>query len=248
MSIVNNPQSSRLKIRAVPFILILLIIAQSTSDTSARTIIPTFTFTSIHQKKIANIQALRSDHRNNDKHMNNMLRQRKTEAVRKALFGSRGGGSGSESENENIQKQEESTISSDETASFANNGTTATGTTPPHSPPPTMIKTSPSTQAIEKLDEAPSTAAEVISTSTTTQASPPSQTEEAKVSKLRAAVFPIYGSEVQKFFLMGAIKFFVIMALTLTRDTKDTLVVTQCGAEAIAFLKVSVVVFKWIFV
>ena len=28
------------------------------------------------------------------------------------------------------------------------------------------------------------------------------------------------------------------MALTLTRDTKDTLVVTQCGAEAIAFLKV----------
>lgn len=28
------------------------------------------------------------------------------------------------------------------------------------------------------------------------------------------------------------------MALTLTRDTKDTLVVTQCGAEAIAFLKI----------
>jgi len=37
---------------------------------------------------------------------------------------------------------------------------------------------------------------------------------------------------------MGSIKFFVIMALTLTRDTKDTLVVTQCGAEAIAFLKI----------
>ena len=63
--------------------------------------------------------------------------------------------------------------------------------------------------------------------------------EKEKVSKLRAAVFPIYGSEVNKFLLMGAIKFFVIMALTLTRDTKDTLVVTQCGAEAIAFLKVS---------
>jgi len=60
-----------------------------------------------------------------------------------------------------------------------------------------------------------------------------------QVSKFRAAVFPVYGAEVNKFLLMGAIKFFVIMALTLTRDTKDTLVVTQCGAEAIAFLKVS---------
>lgn len=61
---------------------------------------------------------------------------------------------------------------------------------------------------------------------------------EPSVSKFRAAVFPIYGAEVKKFLLMGSIKFFVIMALTLTRDTKDTLVVTQCGAEAIAFLKV----------
>ena len=59
-----------------------------------------------------------------------------------------------------------------------------------------------------------------------------------KPSKVRSAVFPIYGKEVNKFILMGSIKFFVIMALTLTRDTKDTLVVTQCGAEAIAFLKV----------
>jgi AAA family ATP:ADP antiporter len=33
-------------------------------------------------------------------------------------------------------------------------------------------------------------------------------------------------------------KFFIILALTLTRDSKDTLVVTQCGAEAIAFLKI----------
>lgn len=65
------------------------------------------------------------------------------------------------------------------------------------------------------------------------------QVEDYKPSKLRSAIFPIYGTEVKKFVLMGAIKFFVIMALTLTRDTKDTLVVTQCGAEAIAFLKVS---------
>ena len=61
-----------------------------------------------------------------------------------------------------------------------------------------------------------------------------------KPSKIRSAIFPIYGTEVKKFILMGAIKFFVIMALTLTRDTKDTLVVTQCGAEAIAFLKVRI--------
>mmetsp|Transcript_2874 Transcript_2874/g.7819 ORF Transcript_2874/g.7819 Transcript_2874/m.7819 type:complete len:640 (-) Transcript_2874:81-2000(-) len=55
----------------------------------------------------------------------------------------------------------------------------------------------------------------------------------------RRTVFPIYGNEeVEKFLLIGAIKFFIIMALTLTRDTKDTLVVTQCGAEAIAFLKI----------
>ena len=59
------------------------------------------------------------------------------------------------------------------------------------------------------------------------------------LAKLRQTVFPIYGEEVKKFLLLGSIKFFIIMALTLTRDTKDTLVVTQCGAEAIAFLKVS---------
>eukprot|EP00977_Amphora_coffeiformis_P022078 scaffold10377_cov150-Amphora_coffeaeformis.AAC.2 len=59
------------------------------------------------------------------------------------------------------------------------------------------------------------------------------------LTKVRNAVFPIYGSqEVTKFLLIGSIKFFIILALTLTRDTKDTLVVTQCGAEAIAFLKI----------
>jgi phosphoribosylanthranilate isomerase len=64
-------------------------------------------------------------------------------------------------------------------------------------------------------------------------------TSSSILTKLRRAVFPIYGKEeVQKFFLIASIKFFIILALTLTRDTKDTLVVTQCGAEAIAFLKV----------
>jgi AAA family ATP:ADP antiporter len=58
------------------------------------------------------------------------------------------------------------------------------------------------------------------------------------LTKVRRTIFPIYGKEVTKFLLIGSIKFFIILALTLTRDTKDTLVVTQCGAEAIAFLKI----------
>ncbi len=59
-------------------------------------------------------------------------------------------------------------------------------------------------------------------------------------SKIRNAIFPVHGKqEVTKFLLIGSIKFFVILALTLTRDNKDTMVVTECGAEAIAFLKVS---------
>mmetsp|Transcript_30177 Transcript_30177/g.66827 ORF Transcript_30177/g.66827 Transcript_30177/m.66827 type:complete len:590 (-) Transcript_30177:63-1832(-) len=61
----------------------------------------------------------------------------------------------------------------------------------------------------------------------------------AFLTKVRRTVFPIHGKEeVQKFLLIGSIKFFIILALTLTRDLKDTLVVTQCGAEAIAFLKI----------
>jgi AAA family ATP:ADP antiporter len=58
-------------------------------------------------------------------------------------------------------------------------------------------------------------------------------------SSLRSAVFPIYGDyEVRKFLLLGSLKFCIVLALVLTRDCKDTLVVTQIGAEAIAFLKV----------
>jgi hypothetical protein len=68
-----------------------------------------------------------------------------------------------------------------------------------------------------------------------------SHNESSKMSftKIRQTIFPIHGPhEVKKFLLIGSMKFFIIMALTLTRDTKDTLIVTQCGAEAIAFLKV----------
>jgi hypothetical protein len=69
--------------------------------------------------------------------------------------------------------------------------------------------------------------------------SPSSSTEPGRWTKIRRTIFPIHGKhEVTKFLLLGSMKFFIIMALTLTRDTKDTLIVTQCGAEAIAFLKV----------
>eukprot|EP00970_Alexandrium_tamarense_P019851 scaffold14541_cov207-Alexandrium_tamarense.AAC.3 len=61
----------------------------------------------------------------------------------------------------------------------------------------------------------------------------------SKASRLRTVLFPIQNDEMKKFLLIGSIKFFVILALTLTRDNKDTMVVTECGAEAIAFLKVS---------
>ena len=60
----------------------------------------------------------------------------------------------------------------------------------------------------------------------------------ADVRKVRDVIFPIYGwSEISKFALLGGIKFFIIFVLTLTRDLKDSLVVTSCGAEAITFLK-----------
>lgn len=58
-------------------------------------------------------------------------------------------------------------------------------------------------------------------------------------NRLRDAVFPIYGSqEVGKFLALAGIQFFIIFVLTLTRDLKDTLIITSCGAEAISFLKV----------
>ena len=83
-----------------------------------------------------------------------------------------------------------------------------------------------------------------------TKFTPPASAAKAKTmeapsagnggNKLRNILFPVYGEEMTKFLLIGSIKFFVILALTLTRDNKDTMVVTECGAEAIAFLKVSV--------
>ena len=49
--------------------------------------------------------------------------------------------------------------------------------------------------------------------------------------RIRDALFPIHQHELPKFALLSVIDFFVIVVVTLTRDLKDTLVVTQCGAE-----------------
>ena len=56
--------------------------------------------------------------------------------------------------------------------------------------------------------------------------------------RVRSAVFPIYGrEEIGKFCVMGLMKFCIVFVLTITRDAKDSLIVTNCGAEAISFLK-----------
>ena len=51
-------------------------------------------------------------------------------------------------------------------------------------------------------------------------------------------IFPIYPKELLKFFSLSMMMFWIVFVFTMTRDTKDTLIVTNCGAEAIAFLKV----------
>jgi AAA family ATP:ADP antiporter len=50
--------------------------------------------------------------------------------------------------------------------------------------------------------------------------------------------FPIFPHELAKFFTLSSMMFFIVFIFTMTRDTKDALIVTNCGAEAIAFLKV----------
>jgi hypothetical protein len=51
-------------------------------------------------------------------------------------------------------------------------------------------------------------------------------------------LFPIYPKELAKFFGLSSMMFWAIFVFTLARDTKDALIVTSCGAESIAFLKV----------
>jgi len=61
---------------------------------------------------------------------------------------------------------------------------------------------------------------------------------KSRFGKIRATVFPIENKECRKFFMMSGMMFFIIYVYTVVRDTKDTLIVSSCGAEAITFLKV----------
>lgn len=51
-------------------------------------------------------------------------------------------------------------------------------------------------------------------------------------------IFPVFPNEITKFLSLSFMMFWIVFVFTMTRDTKDTLIVTNCGAEAIAFLKV----------
>ncbi|MBA3813960.1 MAG: NTP/NDP exchange transporter [Alphaproteobacteria bacterium] len=61
--------------------------------------------------------------------------------------------------------------------------------------------------------------------------------QEPQFSKLRAAIWPIQGSEMKKFLPMGLIMFFVLFNYTIVRDVKDVQVVGSSGAEAVNFIK-----------
>eukprot|EP00571_Detonula_confervacea_P011041 CAMPEP_0172305350 /NCGR_PEP_ID=MMETSP1058-20130122/6664_1 /TAXON_ID=83371 /ORGANISM="Detonula confervacea, Strain CCMP 353" /LENGTH=563 /DNA_ID=CAMNT_0013016923 /DNA_START=243 /DNA_END=1934 /DNA_ORIENTATION=+ len=103
---------------------------------------------------------------------------------------------------------------------------------------PMMSTRGGSTTMEDKNDDGNGTTKDMPSTSTVTTTTTTVAATASWRSKLRLVLFPIYSEEMTKFFLIGSIKFFVILALTLTRDSKDVLVVTECGAEAIAFLKI----------
>lgn len=49
---------------------------------------------------------------------------------------------------------------------------------------------------------------------------------------------PIYRSELAKLFLLSSMMFSMVLVFALSRDLRDALVVTSCGAESLAFLKV----------
>ena len=56
--------------------------------------------------------------------------------------------------------------------------------------------------------------------------------------KYLCRAFPVTKEELPLFGGLSILNFFIIIVLTLTRDLKDTLVVTYMGAESIAFLKI----------
>ena len=57
------------------------------------------------------------------------------------------------------------------------------------------------------------------------------------VEEKKSSWFPIQKSELRQFVSMSVMMFLFIYVYTTVRDTKDTLVVSNCGAESIPFLK-----------
>lgn len=72
---------------------------------------------------------------------------------------------------------------------------------------------------------------DIMSTTNTTT------TPEPEFSKLRRIFFPIHSYELKKAIPMGMIFFFILFNYTCLRNIKDSLIVTNTGAEALAYLK-----------
>jgi ATP/ADP translocase len=63
-------------------------------------------------------------------------------------------------------------------------------------------------------------------------------TDHYQLKKVLHSLFPIFPNEIKPFIALSTMMFCIVFIFTITRDTKDTLIVTNCGAEAISFLKV----------
>lgn len=64
-----------------------------------------------------------------------------------------------------------------------------------------------------------------------------SQNAKQEFGKWRSFLWPVYTYELKKLLPMFLMFFFISFNYTILRDTKDTLIVTAAGAEAIPFLK-----------
>ena len=64
-----------------------------------------------------------------------------------------------------------------------------------------------------------------------------SQTTKQEFGKWRSFFWPVHGYELKKLLPMFLMFFFISFNYTILRDTKDTLIVTAAGAEALPFLK-----------
>jgi len=60
---------------------------------------------------------------------------------------------------------------------------------------------------------------------------------ESKKQQQQVSKFPILKSEWKRFLCMSGMMFLFIYIYTTVRDTKDSLIVTKCGAESLPFLK-----------